>query len=237
MVLIRSVGRVGRFSLPRRLPVASSAFVRSPPGPARASARARHPCHAPRVRGARAPSLRRLFGRRHGLLVSVEPAAAALTLTFVKLSVRRCVARALARERATVSFPPCAALERAAAPPPRLDAAPRRVDVSRRACLSAQSTPARRYTTPPRRRCRARGPPALAQLLRPLRRRSVAGPWSRWRLQISLPALRCALAPRTLGLRKSLPPANPGFSTVFCRPATMLPSLSLFVLHVREAGP
>jgi hypothetical protein len=49
--------------------------------------------------------LRRLFGRRHGLLVSVEPAAAALTLTFVKLSVRRCVVRALAPERVTVPFP------------------------------------------------------------------------------------------------------------------------------------
>jgi hypothetical protein len=125
VVLIRSIRRVGRFSLPRRLPVATSVFVLSPPGPARASARARCPCHAPRAQGAREPSLRRLFGRRHGLLVSVEPAAAALALMFVKLSVRCCVVRALARERTSVPSPPRAALERAAAPPLRLDAAPR----------------------------------------------------------------------------------------------------------------
>ena len=53
----------------------------------------------------------------------------------------------------------------------------------------------------------------------------------------SLPEFHCALAPWTLGLRKSLPPANPGFSTVLYRPAVILPSLSLFVRYVREAGP
>ena len=95
----------------------------------------------------------------------------------------------------------------------------------------------RRYTTPPRRRGRARGPRALRSFSG---RRAAArslGLRMRWRLQISLPAFRCALAPRTLGLRKSLPPANPGFSTVFYRPAMILPSSPLFVLYAREAGP
>ena len=78
-------------------------------------------------------------------------------------------------------------------------------------------------------RLRAR-PQAPAQPLRSPRRRSIAGPQTRRRLQISLPpAFRCALAPRTLGLRKSLPPANPGFSTVFYRPAHDPVVLSPFV--------
>jgi len=99
---------VGRFSLLRLLPAVSSAFVLSLPGPARASARA----HARVARLAREARARRHRGARsvarHGLFVFVEPAAAALALLFVKLSVRCCVARALARARASVPFSPLA---------------------------------------------------------------------------------------------------------------------------------